>query len=42
MSENKIIIRQMSSSSDYNYVYPKGWSENQLIVTSQAGTTVTV
>ena len=42
MSENKIIIRQMSSSSDYNYVYPKGWSENQLIVTSEAGTTVTV
>ena len=42
MSENKIIIRQMSSSSDYNYVYPKGWSENQLIVTSAPGTTVTV
>lgn len=42
MSENKIIIRQMSSSSDYNYLYPKGQSENQLIVTSQAGTTVTV
>ena len=42
MSENKIIIRQMSSSSDYNYVYPKGWSENQLVVTSDAGTTVTV
>ena len=42
MSENKIIIRQMSSSSDYNYVYPKGWDENILIVTSLPGTTVTL
>ena len=42
MSENKIIIRQMSSSSDYKYVYPKGWDENILIVTSLPGTTVTL
>lgn len=43
MSENKIIIRQMDSqSSDYNYVYPKGWSENCLIVTSLPGTTITL
>lgn len=43
MSENKIVIRQMdSSSTDYNYVYPKGWSENNLIVTSLPGTTITL
>jgi hypothetical protein len=32
----------MSSSSDYNYVYPKGWIENNLTVTSLPGTTVTL
>lgn len=31
-----------SDSSDYNYVYPKGWAQNFLAVTSEPGTTVTV
>ena len=43
MSESKIIIRQRdNTTSDYNYFYPKGWSENNLIVTSLPGTTITV
>lgn len=43
MSENKVIIKQMnSSSSGYNNVYPKGWGENILRVTSISGATVTV
>lgn len=43
MSENKVIIRQKNSSSQgYDNVYPKGWAENNLTVTSLPGTTITL